>query len=119
MRDLAAGAETSRGWAGVAALGLLTITAFGTWFYAFGVLIDPITADIGWSTTSLGLAYGGAQVLTGLGAFVGGRLLDRFDAPAPFLLHAVGGGGLLLVSSTATNVVVFGVVFAVGGGIIG
>lgn len=101
------------------ALGLLTITAFGVWFYAFGVLIDPISSDTGWSTTALGLTYGGAQVLTGLLAFVGGRLLDRFDAPAPFLLHAIGGGGLLLVASAASNIWFFGLSFAIGGGIIG
>ncbi len=116
---MATGDDADRRWTGVVALGVLTITAFGSWFYAFGVLIDPITADTGWSTTALGLAYGGAQVLTGIGAFVGGRLLDRFDAPAPFVLHAVVGAGLLAVASLQTNVALFGLAFAVGGGVIG
>ncbi|MCP4223537.1 MAG: hypothetical protein GY773_09370, partial [Actinomycetia bacterium] len=43
-----------RGWTGVAALGLLTITTYGSWFYGFGVLIGPIHDDVGWSTTILG-----------------------------------------------------------------
>ena len=56
--------------AGVIVLGVLTMTAFGAWFYAFGVLIDAITDDEGWSTTALGLTYGSAQVLSGVGAFI-------------------------------------------------
>ena len=29
----------------VAVLGLLTIVAFGSWYYAFGVLLGPIRLD--------------------------------------------------------------------------
>jgi MFS family permease len=106
-------------WAGVVALGILTITAFGSWFYAFGVLIDPITEDEGWSTSALGLTYGAAQVMSGIGAFMAGRALDRFGGAIPFLLHALLGGGLLFASSFADDVLVFGLLYAVGGGIIG
>ncbi len=101
------------------ALGVLTITSYGAWFYAFGVLIDPITQDMGWSTSALGITYGIAQVLAGFGAFIGGRLLDRFDAPGPFLLNAIIGGGLLLVASAMTNVWLFALSYAVGSGVIG
>ncbi len=101
------------------ALGVLTITSYGAWFYAFGVLIDPITHDMGWSTSALGITYGIAQVLAGFGAFVGGRLLDRFDAPGPFLLNAIIGGGLLLIASSMTNVWLFALSYAVGSGVIG
>ncbi len=107
------------GWAGVAALGLVTITSFGSWFYGFGVLIAPIHDDVGWSTTSLGLTYGAAQVLTGVGAFFGGRLLDRFGGVAPFTLQAVAGGGLMLAATWAGNVLLFGVLYSVGAGITG
>jgi len=106
-------------WTGVAALGILTITSFGSWFYAFGVLIDPITLDTGWSTASLGLTYGLAQLITGVSSFLGGRLLDRFDASGPFGLQAVVGGGLLFASASATNIWVFGATYAVAGGVIG
>ena len=106
-------------WAGVVALGILTITGFGAWFYAFGVLIDPITEDEGWSTSALGLTYGTAQVLTGVGAFMAGRALDRFGGAVPFLVHAIAGCGLLFASSFAEEMIVFGLLYAVGGGIIG
>ncbi len=108
-----------RGWAGVAVLGLLTITSFGSWFYGFGVLIDPIHEDVGWSTTTLGVTYGAAQVIAGIGAFAGGRLLDRHGGVGPFALQAVAGGGLMLVASWAEDAVVFGLLYAVGAGVTG
>lgn len=107
------------GWVGVAALGVLTITAYGSWFYGFGVLIGPIHDDVGWSTTSLGLTYGAAQVISGIGAFVGGRLLDRRGGIGPFGLQAVLGGGLMLGATWATSVLLFGALYAVGAGITG
>jgi len=111
--------SVSRGWYPVAALGLLTITSYGSWFYGFGVLIAPISDDMGWSTTSLGVTFGAAQVLTGIGAFFGGRLLDRFGGIGPFGIQAVGGGGLLLAATWADNPVTFGVLYALGAGIVG
>lgn len=111
--------ESTRGWTAVGALGLLTITAYGSWFYAFGVLLEPITTETGWSTTVLGVTYGVAQVLSGLGSFVGGRLLDRFDVRGPFLLQAVGGSGAMIASSFATESWSFGLTYALGAGIIG
>ncbi len=107
------------GWAGLASLGLLTITAYGSWFYGFGVLIGPIGEDTGWSTTSLGITYGAAMLLTGLGSFAGGRLLDRFGGPGPFLLHAVVGGGLLLAATWAAGPVAFGLLYSLGAGVTG
>lgn len=111
--------RTRHGWSGVAALGLLTITSYGSWMYGFGVLIGPISDDMGWSTTTLGVTFGAAMLLTGLGSFTGGRLLDRFGGPGPFLLQALPGGGLLLASTWADNPVSFGLFYALGAGITG
>ena len=36
-------------WAPVSLLGLLTIVGYGSWYYAFGVLLEPILDDTGWS----------------------------------------------------------------------
>ena len=103
----------------LAALGLVTITAYGSWFYGFGVLVSPITDDTGWSTGALGLTFGVAQVITGAGAFVAGRLLDRFGGAGPFVPQAVLGGGLLLCATWADDLLLFGVLYAVGAGIVG
>jgi predicted MFS family arabinose efflux permease len=87
--------------------------------YGFGVLIGPISDDMGWSTTTLGVTFGAAMLLTGLGSFTGGRLLDRFGGPGPFLLQALLGGGLLLASTRADRPVIFGLFYALGAGITG
>lgn len=97
----------------------MTITTYASWFYGFGVLISPINEDLGWSTTALGLTYGAAQALAGIGAFGAGRLLDRVGAVGPFGLQAVVGGGLLLGATWASDVVVFGIMYAIGAGVVG
>ena len=55
--------DARRGWAAIAALGLVTITAYGSWFYAFGILIDPIHLDEGWSLAALGAIFAAAQIV--------------------------------------------------------
>ena len=104
---------------GVAVLGLVTITAYGSWVYAFGVLIGPIHDELGWSTTSLGIVYGAGHLLAGVGALAGGRLLDRFGCVAPFTLQAVVGGGAMFASMSADDLWVFGVQYALAAGTIG
>ncbi len=104
---------------GVPALGLVTITAYGSWFYGFGVLLDLIVDDTGWGTTAMGATFGAAQIITGLGAVVGGRLLDRFGGPGPFGVQLAMGVVLLFAASFAQSMWVFGAAYAVGAGIIG
>ncbi|MGH1494095.1 MAG: hypothetical protein ACRBK7_32670, partial [Acidimicrobiales bacterium] len=110
---------TDRGWFGVVALGVVTITTYGSWFYGFGVLISPISEDTGWSTAALGNVYGAAQVITGLGAFIGGRLLDRYGGIGPFGLQALLGGGAMMASTWATDVWTFAALYAIGAGVTG
>ena len=40
------------------ALGFLTIAAYGSWFYGFGVLVEDISADLGTGVGALGGVYG-------------------------------------------------------------
>lgn len=76
------------GSAGVAigSLGLLTIVAYGTWYYGFGVLLDPIHDTEGWSRGALGAVFGAAIFVNGVGAAIGGRLLDAAGPRRTFLL---------------------------------
>ncbi len=108
-----------RGWLPVWSLGLYTITAYGTWAYAFGVLIEPISAETGWSTSFLGSVYGVAMLGTGLSAFWSGRLLDRFGPVVPLAIHAVVASGLMLAAVSTDRQWLFGVLFATGAGLSG
>ncbi|MDH3295282.1 MAG: MFS transporter, partial [Acidimicrobiia bacterium] len=104
-------------WVPVYSLGLYTITAYGTWAYAFGVLIEPIRDDTGWAISFLGAIYGAAMAFTGVAAFWTGRLLDRFGPVVPLGLHAVVASGLMLAALATDNPWLFAPLFAIGAGL--
>jgi len=82
-------AEQDGGWrVAVSALGLITIAAYGIAYYSYGVLIDPIRADTGWSSPALGAVFSGVLVIGGAGGLAGGRLVDRLGTRPAFLIAA-------------------------------
>jgi MFS family permease len=93
--------------------------AYGTWYYGFGVLLDPIHQAEGWSRGALGGVFGAAIFVNGVGAAVGGRLLDAAGPRRTFLLASVLGAGGLAVASFQHSLIGFGVGYAIGGGCIG
>lgn len=106
----------------IALLGLLTICTYGSWYYSFGVLLDPIRLDTSWSEAALAASFSAGTTLVGLGAIAGGRLLDRLGHRMVFMLGgAVGGSSLVLASWTtgpwtflASTAVALGVTGALG-----
>lgn len=101
------------------ALGLLTIAAYGSWFYGFGVLVGDISADVGVGVGTLGVLYGVTTLVGGAMAIGVGRLLDR---RGPRVVLAVAGpvaSVLYALSSVPSGAVPFCVLFAVSGGMIG
>ena len=103
----------------VAGLGLATIASYGGWFYGFGVLVQAIADDTGWTVAALGGSFAAGQLLSGLGAAFGGRLLDRRGGRATFGLGGLGGGVLLATAAAAPSLPVFAVAFALGGALAG
>lgn len=81
-------------WGPVSLLGWLTIVGYGTWYYSFGVLLEPILTDTGWSEGWVVASFSGTGLIGSLAAPTAGRLLDHGWAKP--LLFATG-----LVSSTA------------------
>ena len=102
----------------LAALGILTITAYGGWYYGYGVIVDPIHHDEGWGTAALGVVFGAAILVNGVGAALGGRLLDGAGPRRTFLVGVLG-ATTLWASAWQHNVVTFGLCYAIGGGTIG
>lgn len=100
-------------------LGLVTISAYGSWFYSFGVLLDPIIADTGWSETALAASFSAGIVLIGLGAIVGGELLDRLGSRPVFTAAAAVGGAAFGLASIADGVALFAIGAAAGMGVFG
>ena len=50
----------------VGILGVLTICTYGCWYYAFGVLLDPILEDTGWRESTLAASFSAGQIVIGL-----------------------------------------------------
>ena len=100
-------------------LGLVTIVAYGTWFYSFGVLLDPIRADTGWSETVLTAAFGGAVLASGIVGIAGGNLLDRHGSGPVFLLGGTVGAAGLGVAAAAPSPAVFAAGWVVAGAALG
>lgn len=102
----------------IAVLGLITIAVYGSWFYAFGVLLDPIIADTGWSETAVAAAFSSSFVVAGIGALLGGVVLDRWGSRLVFALAALVGGGCLFLAAGAETAPSFALFSAVGGGVL-
>ena len=56
----------------IGVLGIITIAVYGSWFYSFGVLLDPIIADTGWSEPAVAAVFSSSTVVAGFGALGGG-----------------------------------------------
>ena len=99
-------------------LGVLTVVAYGTWFYGFGVLFTDLSNFHGVSASTLGITFGIAQLISGIGAVATGRRLDVFGPRA--VLGVIGplGASIYFASSFATGTM-FLVMYSLGGGLIG
>ena len=100
-------------------LGLTTIAVYGGWYYAFGVLLDPIIADTGWSETGMAATFTGGGIVLGAGALAGGWLLDRLGSRRVFLAAAAIGGGSIIAASFAESFVAFSAFGIIGSGALG
>lgn len=103
----------------ISVLGLLTILAYGSWFYGFGVILDDIAAEFDSGVGRLALGYALAQISTGFLGMAAGRALDRRGAGAPLAVGLVFGPSLLFASSFAQDPLWFSVAFGIGGGAVG
>ena len=64
-------------WGFVTALSVTQLVSYGTLFYAFALLIEPMERDLGWSKAALTGAYSLALVSSAFFAVPVGRLIDR------------------------------------------
>lgn len=99
-------------------LGFLTVVAYGTWFYGFGVLFSDLSDFHGVSASTLAITFGIAQLLSGMGAVATGRRLDVFGPRA--VLGIIGPvGAIIYFASSFTTGTMFLTIYAFGGGLIG
>lgn len=86
------------GWWVVFASGGIVFFTGGTFFYGFSTLINPLTAEFGWSRALISGAFSLRTEIGGLAAPVAGFLVDRLGARRLLLggVFLVGCGFLLL-----------------------
>ena len=99
-------------------LGVLTVVAYGTWFYGFGVLFIDLSEFHGMSASTLGITFGIAQLISGIGAVATGRRLDVFGPRAVLGILGPVGAAIYFASSYATGTM-FLATYSLGGGLIG
>ncbi|HEY7269885.1 MAG TPA: MFS transporter [Dehalococcoidia bacterium] len=106
-------------WWPAVLLGLATIGAYGTVYYAIGVLIPEISSDTGWSAGALSGAFSLATLGQGAVALAAGNVLDRRGSRLVLLPCLFSGALLLLLASFAGRQWEFVVCWAAGGAAIG
>lgn len=100
----------------VGVLGLITISVYGSWYYAFGVLLDAIILDTGWEEPVLTTAFAGSLLVGGVGSLAGGLILDRLGSRLVFGLAALLGLAAFQVAGLTESSAVFAFAVALGGG---
>jgi MFS family permease len=113
MRSLRAG-PFFYGWAIVVALGVTTILSYGTNQYLFGLLVEPVSRELGWSKASIGLAYSGVVLFTGLAGLGLGHAADRFGARLLLSCGSLVTGVSLLLIARAHDLVAFDLLWTLG-----
>ncbi|MGH2583896.1 MAG: MFS transporter [Dehalococcoidia bacterium] len=111
-------ARLARWWPAIL-LGLATIGAYGTAYYAIGVLIPAIAEETDWSSGLLSGGFSLGVLGQGAVALFFGHTFDRRGS-RPVLLPAIGAGAaLLFLASLAREPWQFVLAWALGGAAIG
>lgn len=86
-------------WPLVLALALGQLVAWGTLYYAFAILIEPMGAELGWSKTGMTGALSLGLGVTGLASYGVGKWIDRRGGRGLMALGSLAGAVLLALWS--------------------
>lgn len=81
----------------MSALGLGQLVAWGSFYYVFVSLTDPMTAEFGWTKTQVNGALSVVLATTGLCSYARGRWIDRHGGRMLMVVAAFCGAGLLFL----------------------
>lgn len=91
------------GWIVLVACFLITMMASGT-MMAFGVFINPLAEDMGWSHSALSFTYALSSIFSGLGILVVGSLIHVYSLRFLFLIGLLIHGFGLYMTSTVSSI---------------
>ncbi len=84
------------GWTLLVSLGVISIIAYGTLQYFFGVLVVPVERELHWSRAQLSLGYSIALLISGVLGYPIGRWVDRKGARGVLASGSLLGGLALI-----------------------
>jgi MFS family permease len=96
----------------VPALSLTLLLSWGSLYYAFAMLVQPLQVELRWSATSAMGAYSAALVVWGLCTVPVGRFIDRYGARWAMTLGSCLCGVLFLALSHTQSIWFFYLVWA-------
>ena len=94
------------GWIIMVACLFITMASSGT-MMAFGVFINPMSADLGWSHSILSFSYAVSSIVSGIGILVVGSVLHVYSIRALLFWGCIIHGLGLYMTSTVTTVAMF------------
>lgn len=100
-------AQPARPRTALIGLCITQITSWGVLYYAFPVLVGPISADTGWSRAATTAAFSAALLVSALAGVPVGRILDRRGPRAVMTAGSLLGGVCTVAVAAAPNLVVF------------
>ena len=100
---------------GLAALCVTEVVSWGSLYYAFPVLLGPITVATGWSATATVGAFSTGAVVSAASGIVVGRLIDRRGPRLVMTAGSVLGVAALLAVAAAPSLPLFYLAWALGG----
>jgi predicted MFS family arabinose efflux permease len=106
----------------VLAAGFLLLFVSGGARFAIGLTLKPMVEEFGWGRSELGSAVGLFQIVSAISMFVSGRLVDRISLRAVLqvgiVISAIGIGLMSQLSAPWHALLLYGVVFAIGNGVV-
>jgi MFS family permease len=99
-------------------LGLLTVGAYGFSYYSFGVFLEPISADTGWSKGGLSAAFAVGTLVGGAGGIAAGRVFDARGPRPVFVAGLAAGSALILLAASTSSLPAFSITWGLGAGVI-
>jgi len=106
----------------VLAAGFLLLFVSGGARFAIGLTLKPMVEEFGWGRSELGSAVGMFQIVSAIAMFVSGRLVDRISLRAVLqvgiVVSAIGIGLMSQLSAPWHALLLYGVVFAIGNGMV-
>ncbi len=116
-RAVAERAPAYEGWRVVAALGLVTVIAYGCTQYLFSLIVRPVAADLGWSHAQIDGAYSWGLAVSAVAGVPIGAACDRYGARGVMAAGAAVLAASLVLLTMVASPVAFQLVWGAGIGL--